>query len=372
MEDVRLRHKYSLERDVNYGVFAWKGGRDKMEDEYLAVPFRQEGLSKENFGKKRRFGGCLDVTEMLKARKCAEGEEDISQLPVAEAVPVPRLCDDDGPRYAFFAVYDGHGGSSCAEYARMNLHNNIATCSAFQEGNIEKAIEEGFLKTEREFAEEGGDPGCGTTACVIVIHEGILYTGNVGDSKAVMCRKDKSIPLSVPHTLRVPSERDRVGKAGAVTIGDRLAHPVWNPKLINIGVTRALGDQYFKDETFTLGKPSGLIATPEVTKLPLTSADKFVILATDGFWDQLSPQEAVDYVRGGEESSPHAICKKLTDLVKKKSVLSWEDNATVILVKLTGDQTNAHPASIKASTSNLGKSVSESDTVPSSNTKQPG
>lgn len=61
-----------------------------------------------------------------------------------------------------------------------------------------------------------------------------------------------------------------------------MAHPVWNPKLINIGVTRALGDQYFKNESFTLGKPSGLIAIPEVTTTPLTKADKFIILATDG------------------------------------------------------------------------------------------
>jgi hypothetical protein len=34
-----------------------------------------------------------------------------------------------------------------------------------------------------------------------------------------MCRKDKSVPLSVPHTLKVASERERVGKAGAVIIG---------------------------------------------------------------------------------------------------------------------------------------------------------
>jgi hypothetical protein len=50
----------------------------------------------------------------------------------------------------------------------MNLHNNIATSPAFQEGNIEKAIQEGFLKTEREFAEEGGDPGMSSLLLVVI------------------------------------------------------------------------------------------------------------------------------------------------------------------------------------------------------------
>jgi len=233
------------------------------------------------------------------------------------------------------------GGTACAEYVRMNLHSNIASQEGFQTGmNVEDAILNGFLKTEREYSQEGGDPGSGTTACVVIIYDNILYIANVGDSAAVMCRNAKALELTVPHSLKVESERERVTKEGGRIYEGRLAHPFWNPKMINIGITRALGDLYFKSEQFTNGKPSGLICNPDIRKYELTSDDKFIILATDGFWDQVSSQEAVNFVLQEKESNAKLICKRLTDLVKARSKLQkcWEDNATILLVKLKGNE----------------------------------
>ena len=33
----------------------------------------------------------------------------------------------------------------------------------------------------------------GSTAVVALIHAGVLYVGNVGDSRALLCKKDKSV-----------------------------------------------------------------------------------------------------------------------------------------------------------------------------------
>ena len=33
----------------------------------------------------------------------------------------------------------------------------------------------------------------GTTAVVALIHRGILYVGNIGDSRALLCQKDKYV-----------------------------------------------------------------------------------------------------------------------------------------------------------------------------------
>jgi integrin-linked kinase-associated serine/threonine phosphatase 2C len=52
--------------------------------------------------------------------------------------------------------------------------------------------------------------------------------------------------------------------------------------LINIGVTRAIGDVYFKDDAFTDGKPSGLIAEPEVNCIKIEKNDLFILVGTDG------------------------------------------------------------------------------------------
>ena len=43
--------------------------------------------------------------------------------------------------------------------------------------------------------------------------------------------------------------------------------------------------------------PPYLTAEPEVTSYQLRRSDKFLILATDGLWDMLSNEEAVDFVR---------------------------------------------------------------------------
>lgn len=387
LEMARARHTHSLENSMSFGVSASCGRRSAMEDEYLVVPYQAPGNQSdtsipiiasttqpkvETFGdmplpsslnnRKRRPSvttisytpNTEDSSKKLKTSENASSSTSTTttppstptttstptSTPTAISQPVassPKpTAEKKKPSYAFFAVYDGHGGSGCAEYVRMNLHSNIVNNESFNT-DVEKSIIEGFAKTEKDFADEKGHPGCGTTACVALIYENILYVANVGDSGAIVCRNGKAVDLTNPHTMKSESEKKRIEALGGVSIDDRLAHPIWNPKLINIGVTRALGDQYFKDETYTLGKQSGLIATPEITKFPLTNEDRFILLATDGFWEQISSQVAVDFVLKEKGINAKVMCKKLTDLVAKKSN-HLEDNTTVLLVKLKEDE----------------------------------
>ena len=37
----------------------------------------------------------------------------------------PRIPTELWPKLQIFGVYDGHGGSRCAEYLKDTLHNNI-------------------------------------------------------------------------------------------------------------------------------------------------------------------------------------------------------------------------------------------------------
>jgi serine/threonine protein phosphatase PrpC len=52
-----------------------------------------------------------------------------------------------------------------------------------------------------------------------------------------------------------------------------------------LAVTRAFGDHSLKD--------SGLIAVPHIVKYTLKPFDKFLVIASDGVWDELSDQEAI-------------------------------------------------------------------------------
>ena len=52
-------------------------------------------------------------------------------------------------RLSFFGVYDGHGGDKVAIFAGEHIHQIIAKQEAFKKGDIEQALKDGFLATDR-------------------------------------------------------------------------------------------------------------------------------------------------------------------------------------------------------------------------------
>jgi len=69
---------------------------------------------------------------------------------------------------------------------------------------------------------------------------------------------------------------------------------VWDPShRFGLACSRSLGDTVYYGPN-----RSGVIADPEVTTHRLNVNDKFVILGSDGVWDRVSSQEAVDLARG--------------------------------------------------------------------------
>jgi len=119
---------------------------------------------------------------------------------------------------------------------------------------------------------------------------------------------------------------------GKISKEDRLCHPKWNPNLVNIAVTRSLGDVYFKDQKYVQESPSGLISEPEITKIVLTKDDSFVFMASDGYWDVVTTQETVNFVQQmANLFSASEICQQLTQLALQRSST---DNVTAVLINL--------------------------------------
>jgi len=239
--------------------------------------------------------------------------------------------------YAFFAVYDGHGGLQAADFVNNNLHKNIIRSTHFPK-DPEAAIFAAFLQTEKEFAkyakEKNIDGGVGTTVTFALIIGNTLYVANVGDSESVLCCNGKPVVLTVAHTLDDPSEIERIQKIGGkivpTTPKSRLGHPVWNSRLINIGVTRSIGDLYFKDPEFIQNNQSGLIAEPYTVKKSITKEDDFLLIASDGFWDEVSKQEAVEHVLANGFKDCDSICRELVEISRLRKS---RDNITVLLIK---------------------------------------
>ncbi|KAJ1510553.1 Protein phosphatase 2C 2 [Coelomomyces lativittatus] len=118
--------------------------------------------------------------------------------------------------YAFFAVFDGHGGPTVARLAGTQLHHSIQEQPDFKMSNFKKAIETGYLDfdatlrvhpdLEKEFS------GC--TAISALITPQALYVGNAGDSRAVLSVRNQVVPMSFDHKPENQSEAKRIFEAG--------------------------------------------------------------------------------------------------------------------------------------------------------------
>ncbi|KAL0743341.1 hypothetical protein Bca4012_084854 [Brassica carinata] len=136
----------------------------------------------------------------------------------------------------------------------------------------------------------------GCTALTAVLQGDHLVVANAGDSRAVIATtSDDGIGL-------VPMER--FYKLG---INNWVGMP--NGKSLGLAVSRAFGDYCLKD--------FGLVSEPEVTYRKITSKDQFLILATDGVWDVMTNDEAVEIVRGVKQRRKSA--KRLVE----KAMMLW-------------------------------------------------
>jgi len=244
-----------------------------------------------------------------------------------------------GLKSFLFLVCDGHGGKEAAEFVQVHFFNKIMKHPSIQE-EPEKAIMNCFEEIESEFKkfvqEKDLDGLVGTTITFIFIINQILYVANVGDSSAIICTKGISTILTKCHSTNNPEERLRIEQEGGKIVSDRsgvirLGHPVWNSDYVNIGLTRTIGDLYFKSEEYIAGKKSGLIAIPSIIKRNITPDDQFVLIASDGFWEVLNSNEVSEFVLSNFHLDSFDICKQLVEFSREKGS---NENVTVLLIKL--------------------------------------
>ena len=54
------------------------------------------------------------------------------------------------PELAYFAVYDGHGGTGVANYLKDHCHEFILDQPEYKEGNIEESVLKAFLQVRHQ------------------------------------------------------------------------------------------------------------------------------------------------------------------------------------------------------------------------------
>lgn len=84
----------------------------------------------------------------------------------------------------------------------------MAEMSSRCEEEIEMAIRNGYLTTDREFLRES--VGGGTCCVTALIHKGNLVVSNTGDCRAVMSRGGVAEALTSDHHPSREDERERI------------------------------------------------------------------------------------------------------------------------------------------------------------------
>ncbi|KAJ9106087.1 hypothetical protein QFC21_001227 [Naganishia friedmannii] len=141
----------------------------------------------------------------------------------------------------------------------------------------------------------------------------VLYTANVGDARAVLCRGGKAVRLTYDHKGSDAQEAKRITDAGGFVMNNRVNGV--------LAVTRSLGDSSMKE--FVVGAPF-------TTETTLDVDDEFLIVACDGLWDVTEDQEAVDLIRN--KTDPQEASKVLLD----HAIHNYStDNLSVMVIRFS-------------------------------------
>lgn len=193
---------------------------------------------------------------------------------------------------SFFAVFDGHGGSSVAKYAGQHVAERLASEPAYEEKDYATALKRAFLGTDEDLRADPAffhDPSGCTAVAALITTDRKLYVANAGDSRSVLSIKGEVKPMSFDHKPTNKEETARIVAAGGFVEYGRVNG--------NLALSRAIGDFEFKNNHALSPEQQIVTADPEIHDHQLGDDEEFLILACDGIWDCLTSQQAVDMVR---------------------------------------------------------------------------
>ena len=225
-----------------------------------------------------------------------------------------------GRRIGVFAVFDGHGGAAVSDYAQRHLLKEMRACAEASTSDGEgaksdvtfetllpevfRALDDGLLK---ELGPRSYTQGATAVTVVLDAERKEICVAHTGDSRAILCRGGVAVALTHDHKPMEPSEYARIVAAGGyVTHTGRVNG--------NLNLSRALGDFVYKSGRRQRAEHM-ISAEPDVCSFRVGPSDDFLLLACDGLWELVPPQDAINFVRarllGGR--SPKEIVEQLLD-----------------------------------------------------------
>ena len=244
--------------------------------------------------------------------------------------------------FNIFAVMDGHGlnghlvsqfctkyfTSYFAKHKKLNqLTDEESVYNALKKNNYE-VIKKAFHKAEKEISKSDIDANFSGTTCVMTFQLGTkLITANVGDSRGIIVKGDKVMPLSIDQKPNNENEMKRILKNGGEVSQyeeDGIKSGpfrVWKKGEMypGIAMSRSIGD--------LLASTLGVIPEPEFIEMEVDKDTKFIILASDGVWEFLDNQKVKELVMPFyKKNDPEGACRLLIN----ESTKWWNEEDIVV------------------------------------------
>ena len=215
-----------------------------------------------------------------------------------------------------FVVSDGMGGHRGGDVASRIVTEDLPVMIENALGKLrsrsprsirrifKKAVVEQSRQLRMESASEEGYKGMGATLAAVLLRQGRVYVGNLGDSRVYRLRKGKLVRLSRDHS--VITELLEEGKLEPTEVEGHEAEGQ---------ITRYVGMEEEEE------------AVPYVRSLAVRRGDK-LLLCTDGLTDMLDEKNIAETL--SSQVDCQAVCE---ELVKNANVAGGHDNITVVLIE---------------------------------------
>ena len=205
-------------------------------------------------------------------------------------------------------ICNGHGkhGKLISKYIINSLPTLIKDTS-------NNEIINAFLQMNNKIINENNkvfDCSLSGASCIsLIISLDKIISANLGDNKAILARYENGlynyVNLNREHKPTMPDEKKRIlehnGKIGHLYEKSNSPKKVWlkNSDIPGLPISRSFGD--------SIAHSVGVISEPEIKSFYYNGNEKFIILASHGFWDIIDGEESVEIVKEFYENNLDAI-----------------------------------------------------------------
>eukprot|EP00184_Porphyridium_aerugineum_P003670 CAMPEP_0184695156 /NCGR_PEP_ID=MMETSP0313-20130426/2877_1 /TAXON_ID=2792 /ORGANISM="Porphyridium aerugineum, Strain SAG 1380-2" /LENGTH=282 /DNA_ID=CAMNT_0027153561 /DNA_START=661 /DNA_END=1509 /DNA_ORIENTATION=- len=227
-------------------------------------------------------------------------------------------------------VFDGHGddGHEISALAAKIIKKELETLDSAGEKDLKTLVEKAFQVTNDAIDSSPWSKTSGCTGSLAVVRGKDFACGNVGDSTIVVMshKQGNYYPkwTSTDHRLDNNAEKARIIENGGIIYEDQyVVDKVEKNK--GLMVTRTMGDVDMR--------PNGVICTPDVKTLQLSEQDAYVVVASDGLWDEdgMSFQYACNVAAKVGKKGSQQVAKALLKAVSGDGPM---DDCTVVALSI--------------------------------------